>query len=148
MSTSVAQGFRAGADFRPTPAYLPGGDGRDSARVGRAGAAAAVDLELSGGSGRDPRRVVRTGTPAAVVLDREQVSTERDAGRGAAPAVARDARSDPHAPRFGHAGLQDTLAEFADRPESLPAILLTSLIHSMGGAPTSIARGAYLSFAV
>jgi hypothetical protein len=44
--------------------------------------------------------------------------------------------------------LQEALAGFPDRPESLPSILLTSLIHSMGGAPTSIARGAYLSFTV
>lgn len=124
MSTSVAHGIRPGFDFRSAADHTPAGGGREPPRVGRIGA------------------------PPSVVLEQERIARDRYAGRSAAPAVARDRQPDPHAPRFGHAGLTESLAGFPDRPESLPAILLTSLIHSMGGAPTSIARGAYLSFAV
>jgi len=45
----------------------------------------------------------------------------------------------------GYVGLQQAMEGFPPVASARSAVLLTALIHSMGGAATSIARGAYVN---
>ncbi|MGD9601111.1 MAG: hypothetical protein AB7O21_07780 [Gammaproteobacteria bacterium] len=71
----------------------------------------------------------------------------RHAGRHAPDAGARrpHARADTREQAVGYVGLQQALEGFPPFASARSAVLLTALIHSMGGAATSIARGAYVN---
>jgi len=69
-------------------------------------------------------------------------SIHRAPRRATGFADRQQAEADTPAPAYGYVGLQQSLARL---PASAAATLLTALIHSMGGAATSVARGMYLN---
>jgi hypothetical protein len=46
---------------------------------------------------------------------------------------------------LGYLGLEQALAHLPAAASAVPATLLTAVIHTMGGAATSVARGLYLN---
>ena len=78
----------------------------------------------------------------------------RHAYAGPVPRVTRDeAQRNPTPPRapaagLGYAGLQQTLAHLPAAPWVVPTTLLTAVIHTMGGAATSVARGLYVNTSI
>ncbi len=67
-----------------------------------------------------------------VDLAREEVPAARRAPAQAASAL-------------GYLGLEQALAHLPDAASAVPATLLTAVIHTMGGAASSVARGLYIS---
>jgi hypothetical protein len=51
-------------------------------------------------------------------------------------------------PPLGYLGLQQALAHLPAAASAVPATLLTAVIHTMGGAATSVARGLYVNTAI
>lgn len=70
--------------------------------------------------------------PQGVGRERER-GEHRSGARAAVPA------------ELGYVGLQQSLAALPDQPGTAAGTLLVALIHSMGGAATSVARGLYVN---
>lgn len=103
------------------------------------------ETDASGTARLDAARATNSGS-SRTTGQRDPHTLSGDAPNKAAART--DSRSTGTTPAaLGYVGLQQTLSQFRDDPYLVPSTLLTALIHSMGGAPTSISRGAYVSVA-
>ncbi len=71
-------------------------------------------------------------------IAREEASAYRASPTKSAPASVQT---------MGYVGLQQALAHLPATASAVPATLLTAVIHTMGGAATSVARGLYINTA-
>ncbi len=88
-----------------------------------------------------------------IMISRTATSV-RPAYAGPVPRVLRDEgqrnATPPRAPAagLGYVGLQQSLAHLPAAPWVVPTTLLTAVIHTMGGAATSVARGLYVNTSI